>query len=417
MSILPLIRILGSFVKWLDQPRSISLVIVFMLVLSLAPLTYPRDSSTAYAQLDSHGHGAEKVCDRDAEEPLDPEVEGIDAKCGLLNEVVSHPSAEVYVDNVVFAKSYTDVFGMHTPLEGNKFLIVDVTLKNTGTRVLDQDPVSYAISFPEMNAWETKIRSGNLKECGQLSCSFVITSRAATKDTLQSVIYPGEAVRSLVYFEVPDYETDFFFLFEISGLRQSEEELAKLVAIDLTSAKFPPDPRPATGGPNSDLEEGSISTNGNVEVTVVSKSISDSVEVAGSSYDAPNGWKVYNMRLSVANKGDAEIPMNGTRMYLRDENDYLYVVFPSEASSGQQNRLLLPGSGLELSAASFVPADSQMFELTYFDSVNNQGKRLDGNVVVVPEFSSILLTVMIASVMAIAIFYGRFRSRLNIYGL
>lgn len=337
----------------------------------------------AYAQEEHANH--EQLVNICSSENIDPKVTGLDVKCGKVGEAVRHVGAEVYVDSVIYTSSYTDVLGKQDAATGNKFVIVDVTLKNTGNSPILQDELAYAIIFPEMQSWEDRMRLNSSKNCGYISCTFVITSRAASKDTIKAVIPPDNAVRGTAYFEVPAYETRLSFLYEISGLRQGSTDLAKIVVIDLSKSKVPADLRPSSDNkPSSDLEVGSSSTNGAVEIGIDSKRVQNSVEVAGNTYNATSGWKVYLLDLSITNNGNSSIALEKIRIYLRDGNDYSFITFPAEGSGSAEQRSgsIPPAGSVKRTVASFVPESSERFTLVYFEDDLAE----KGNVVIVPEF-------------------------------
>lgn len=382
---------------------------IIILVLAILVQGYFLNGNTnwlAYAQQEHQHEEFTFKCKPDAT-GLIPGLGGLDAQCGEVNEVVEHPGAQVYIDNVVYFDSYTDILGKHSATPGNKFVSVDVTLKNTGNNTLYQDPLAYALFFPSMAYWEDKMRTNSSKDCGYLSCSFVITSRAATRDTIPAVIQPGDAIRGTAYFEVPATERDFTFLYQIPSLRNSKTDLGKVAVFDLSANKFPPDERPSSdSAPSSDIEAGLSSSNGVIQIMIDSKRTQNSVEAGGNTFTAPEDWTAYVLELSLTNNGDTNLSLNETRMYLRDANDYGFIAFPVEQSGTKESRniAVAAGESAKITVASFVPEGSNYFTLVYFDGVKSGGKiGTNNNVIVVPEFPATIMMLLTSGLILLAV--------------
>lgn len=398
--------------------RYLAAISILMLLLAQGYFLSGNANQLAFAQQRQEREDPDLKCKQDATR-LIPGLGGMDAKCGKVKEAVEHSGAQVYIDSVTYFDSYVDVLGKHMAAPGNKFVSVDVTLKNTGNATLYQDALSYAVFFPNMQDWEGKMKTNGTKDCGFLSCSFVITSRAATRDTIPAALQPGDTIRGTAYFEVPTNEKNLTFLYEISGLQKSGTDLAKVAIFDLSTNKSPPDKRPASNSaPSSDLEVGLSSNNGAIQIKIDSKRAENSVKAGGNTFTAPEGWTAYVLGISLINNGSTDLLLNKTRMYVRDANDYGFIAFPAEDNGTKENRNIVLGAGetAKITVASFVPEGSKYFTFVYFDGVGADGRVASmSNVVVIPEFPG-SLAIMLTSglILLAAISLARFHPRLSI---
>jgi hypothetical protein len=253
---------------------------------------------------------------------------------GKMNDALEDSRMIFYVVNYT---ETSNAIGMWTPQQGNKFVVVEIVIKNKLA-----EPLSYSALFAK------------LKD----SQNYEYTSSAATSGLDYSFtgnkIAPKDIVRGQIAFEAPSNATGFSI------------EYADLLSSFTVELVPSPSPQPT---PTSEYVPqygvGDTVQNGRVALTLNSYENTSWIGI----YQAKEGWTFLITDITIKNIGSENISYNVLYMSMKDSNGYMFSshIATSSLTGGLGSGTLTPGDSIRGKVAFQVPANETYFVMHYND--------------------------------------------------
>ncbi|MGB9779118.1 MAG: DUF4352 domain-containing protein [Candidatus Bathyarchaeales archaeon] len=260
----------------------------------------------------------------------------------VVHAVVTGKMGEVLEDSrmVFYVVNYTETsgaIGMWTPKQGDKFVIVEIVIKNKLA-----EPLSYSALFAKLKDEQNYEYTSSVATSG-LDYSFT-----------GNKIAPKDIVRGQIAFEVPSNAT---------GFNIEYADFLSSFAVELVPSSSPKPIPTSEYAPQYGV--GDTVQNGRVALTLNSYEEKSWIGI----YQAKEGWIFLITDITIKNIGSENISYNVLYISVKDSNGYMFSshIATSSLTDGLSSGTLTPGESVRGKVAFQVPASETYFVIHYND--------------------------------------------------